>query len=191
MGSQLGLSLPTELTRKDQESSCCRRSSRNWRQSGLRSGEKPIRSGSGLLMPIVASAKCLILSLIIRITGAARMKPRRTMLTSTFLPETPIQSSTTSGGRSSAQRGKRCTYWILTLPMAWTPLWPNAISPSTISGSGFAGNREIRCGECAWRSISAAPHAPQCCEKDCSPVVAAPLPRRLNGQLREACQNSG
>ena len=38
-------------------------------------------------MPLVASANCLILSLIMRITGAARMKPRRTMLTSTFLPE--------------------------------------------------------------------------------------------------------
>ena len=40
-------------------------------------------------MPLVASARRLILSLIMRITGAARMKPRRTMLTSTFPPGNP------------------------------------------------------------------------------------------------------
>ena len=61
-------------------------------------------------MSLVASARRLIRPLIIRITGAARMKPRCTMFTTTFLPETPIQSSTTSGGRSSAPRGRCCTF---------------------------------------------------------------------------------
>src|SRR5271167_3235742 len=88
-------------------------------------------------------------------TQLSLSKIAATMLTSTFLPETPIQSSTTSG-RKVFCAGWQALY-VLDLDLAHglgsaTAQYRFSID---LRDRGFAGRREIPSAECDWESIRA------------------------------------